>query len=228
MKHLLSTAAIAAMLAASPALAADDAMKKQDQAQAQTQTDAPAQAKKPAMEADKSAEKAEADKAAAEKAAMDSGNFITAQKETDWLSSDLVGQSVQNSSGDALGDINNIVVNQDGQVVAVVIGVGGFLGIGEKDVAVSYDTLEFKEQAEVAANKPAPTGTAPGGSPMGQSPAANPNAGKSMNQAAAPDNPQDNMVIVLNTSRDQLEAAPAYKYVGEEAEASSEKPAKNQ
>lgn len=220
MKYLLSTAAIAAMLAASPVLAAGETMTKQ--AQAQTQTDTPAQAEKPAMDAAKSAEQAKEDaekaKAEAEKAAMDSGNFIAAQQETDWLSSDLVGQPVLNAQGEALGDVNNVILNQDGKVVALVVGVGGFLGIGQKEVAIRYDTLEFKQQSDVAPAGTAqqnPTGTAPGGS------SGVPNAGQSMNQATTSKNPQDSMVIVLDTTRDQLEAAPAYKYIGEEMAAQS-------
>lgn len=217
MKHLLTTAAITAMLVASPALAADDAMKKQDQAQAQQ----PAQTE---MQKPDQAETSKPEASTPDKmAATDSGEFVASQNDTDWLSSDIVGQSVRNSQGDALGDIKNIVVNEEGSVVAVVIGVGGFLGIGQKDVAVPYDALEFKEAPKLAAT----TSTPPAGSP----PSASPMAGggdQAQRPAAAPENPQDNMMIVLNTSKEQLEAAPQYKYIGEEAEAASETPAKQQ
>lgn len=60
------------------------------------------------------------------------------------LASVLIGQAVYNSaSSDAepIGDINDIVMTTDGIVVATVIGVGGVLGIGEKDVAVDIDRL---------------------------------------------------------------------------------------
>lgn len=60
------------------------------------------------------------------------------------LASVLIGQPVYNSaSADAgpIGDINDIVMTTDGTVVATVIGVGGVLGIGEKDVAVDIDRL---------------------------------------------------------------------------------------
>lgn len=210
MKQLLTTAAVAAMLAASPALA-DDAMKRQDLAQAQTpssptQTQPPAQTQTPGQSGEQQKPGDQAQGGAA-----GGSTFLSAQEETDWLSSDLVGQSVQNQQGEALGDINNIVVNQDGRVVGVVIGVGGFLGIGEKDVAVSHDALEFKEQAEAPAGGMGGGGgtTGGGGSPMG-------GGGGGTTGASAPENPQDNMVIVLNTTRDQLEAAPDYKYIGEE------------
>lgn len=60
------------------------------------------------------------------------------------LASVLIGQSVYNSaSAEAgpIGDINDIVMTTDGIVVATVIGVGGVLGIGEKDVAIDIDRL---------------------------------------------------------------------------------------
>jgi len=66
--------------------------------------------------------------------------------DTDGLASRLLGFPVYNSAqndADQLGEINDIVVNQDGQVSAVIIGVGGFLGVGEKNVAVNYSDLQW-------------------------------------------------------------------------------------
>ena len=55
-----------------------------------------------------------------------------------------IGRTVENANGDNLGEINNVIINEKGDVVAVVIGVGGFLGIGEKNVGVPFDELDFK------------------------------------------------------------------------------------
>ncbi|WP_172124081.1 MULTISPECIES: PRC-barrel domain-containing protein [unclassified Devosia] len=66
--------------------------------------------------------------------------------DSDNLGSQLIDQAVYSSAGDdaeEIGNITDIVFNQDGQITAVVIGVGGFLGIGEKSVAVPFDVLEF-------------------------------------------------------------------------------------
>ena len=49
---------------------------------------------------------------------------------------------------DDVGEINNIVLTRDGSVKAAVIGVGGFLGLGEKDVAVSMDKIKFVSDGE--------------------------------------------------------------------------------
>ncbi|SOH93183.1 PRC-barrel domain-containing protein [Monaibacterium marinum] len=44
---------------------------------------------------------------------------------------------------DDIGEINDVIVSRDGSIQGVVLGVGGFLGLGEKDVAVSMDDLRF-------------------------------------------------------------------------------------
>ncbi len=49
--------------------------------------------------------------------------------------------------GEQIGDINNLVVAHDGSIDAVVIGVGGFLGMGEKNVAVPFDQLSWSTDA---------------------------------------------------------------------------------
>lgn len=71
-----------------------------------------------------------------------SAMFVTQQAPGNILASSLVGASVENPTNEELGDINDVVLTADGRVDAVVIGVGGFLGIGEKDVAVSYSAIE--------------------------------------------------------------------------------------
>jgi len=71
--------------------------------------------------------------------------------DSDNLGSELIDQAVYSSAGDdaeEIGNITDIVFNQDGQITAVVIGVGGFLGIGEKSVAVPFDVLEFVVAAD--------------------------------------------------------------------------------
>ena len=65
------------------------------------------------------------------------------------LASDLIGSAVYGSASedaDMIGDINDIVISPEGEVAAVIVGVGGFLGIGEKDVSVSYDTIEWVDR----------------------------------------------------------------------------------
>ena len=70
--------------------------------------------------------------------------YITRQAPSDWTAEALIGRTVENANGDNLGEINNVIINEKGDVVAVVIGVGGFLGIGEKNVGVPFNELDFK------------------------------------------------------------------------------------
>jgi sporulation protein YlmC with PRC-barrel domain len=61
----------------------------------------------------------------------------------DHHASKLIGTSVTNNAGERIGDINEILLSKEGKVAAVVIGVGGFLGMGEREIAVSFDSLNL-------------------------------------------------------------------------------------
>ena len=67
--------------------------------------------------------------------------FVKAQQVEEMLSSTLLGTSVYNGENQSLGEINDILFDADGQLRTVVIGVGGFLGIAERDVAVPWKAL---------------------------------------------------------------------------------------
>ncbi|WP_164879587.1 PRC-barrel domain-containing protein [Afifella aestuarii] len=60
---------------------------------------------------------------------------------------DIMGATVYGSNDESVGDIDDVIVGQNGDVRAVIIDVGGFLGIGEKPVAVEYDTLNVQKDA---------------------------------------------------------------------------------
>jgi sporulation protein YlmC with PRC-barrel domain len=61
---------------------------------------------------------------------------------------ELIGRNIQNAAGETVGEIKNVVIDQDGKVRYVVAGVGGFLGMGEKHVALSWDELTIAENGE--------------------------------------------------------------------------------
>jgi len=52
-------------------------------------------------------------------------------------------QNVYDPADSKIGDIEDVLVDRDAKVVALVIGVGGFLGLGEKHVAVPYDAVRM-------------------------------------------------------------------------------------
>ncbi len=65
------------------------------------------------------------------------------------LASNIIGESVYNGAGDDaenIGEVNDLVIAKDGSIKAVVIGVGGFLGIGQKDVAIEYDLVKWVDR----------------------------------------------------------------------------------
>ncbi|MFA5949055.1 MAG: PRC-barrel domain-containing protein [Hyphomicrobium sp.] len=69
--------------------------------------------------------------------------FVAQEGPTDWLAGIFIGEVVHNTAGETVGNINDIVIDRQGHIIAVVLGVGGFLGIGEKDVGISYASLAF-------------------------------------------------------------------------------------
>jgi sporulation protein YlmC with PRC-barrel domain len=69
--------------------------------------------------------------------------FLSKQESSDMLASSLIGQSVVNSQDESIGDINDLVTDESGKVIAVLVGTGGFLGLGEKDVALGFEDLRF-------------------------------------------------------------------------------------
>jgi hypothetical protein len=104
-----------------------------------------AQTEEPAVE-EPAAEAAQTEEPQGEETEMvaeSGGKFIGEQSDNAILASELVGLTVYNSADEALGDINDIAWTEDGGIEAVVIGVGGFLGIGEKQVAVAFDAFSM-------------------------------------------------------------------------------------
>lgn len=59
-----------------------------------------------------------------------------------WLVSDIYSANVYNNADEKIGDINDLVIDSDGIIMKAVIGVGGFLGAGQKDVAVPFNELK--------------------------------------------------------------------------------------
>jgi len=60
-------------------------------------------------------------------------------------SQDLVGTTVYGANDASVGEVGDIVLTKDGKIDAVIIDVGGFLGVGKKEVAVGMDKLQFVE-----------------------------------------------------------------------------------
>ncbi len=83
------------------------------------------------------------DEAIEDSAQLDHPTFATEQASDEWLASNLIGQSVVNNENESIARINDLVTDKDGNIVAVLVGYGGFLGLGEKDVALRFEDLDF-------------------------------------------------------------------------------------
>jgi len=75
-------------------------------------------------------------------------NFVQDQRATDWRGSRLIGATVYGPDNASIGNINDVLISNDGKVRAAVIGVGGFLGVGEKNVAIPLDALNIIRKPE--------------------------------------------------------------------------------
>lgn len=83
--------------------------------------------------------------------AVKTGSVVFYSERGDWRASNLMGLKVMNAAGETIGDINEILIGKNGQVAAVVIGVGGFLGMGERHAAVAFDSVQLSRDKD---NKP--------------------------------------------------------------------------
>jgi sporulation protein YlmC with PRC-barrel domain len=100
-----------------------------------------------------------------------------------WRASKLVGLSVYNDNNESIGSINDLLADKSGNIKAVVIGVGGFLGVGSHLVAIPYDKVKF-------VNEPiAYVGVSGGSNPAGTRPPSPSTVGSATTNAAPPRSP---------------------------------------
>jgi hypothetical protein len=76
--------------------------------------------------------------------------ILTAQKAGQMVSDEIIGMDVRNSTDDSIGTIDALVIDSDNRVVAGIVSVGGFLGIGAKEVAVNWMEFSFQPEEEIA------------------------------------------------------------------------------
>lgn len=66
-----------------------------------------------------------------------------------FLATNMIGETVYNGTGEEaqnIGDVNDLVFDKDGKIKSIVIGAGGFLGVGEKHVELPYEKAEWAEK----------------------------------------------------------------------------------
>lgn len=76
------------------------------------------------------------------------GPYLTEQAADQVSANTYIGQSVYNGQNESIGSVNDLIMKKDGGLVAAIVGVGGFLGIGEKDVAVPMDKITIAQNTQ--------------------------------------------------------------------------------
>ena len=114
----------------------------------------------------------------------------------DWRASKVAGLNVYNDKNESIGTVNDLLMDKSGNIKAVVLGVGGFLGMGEHLVAVPYDKVKFVDQ-------PVPSATASSNKSSSTTGSASSTSTK---------NPWYPDHAVFNATKDELKAMPEFKY----------------
>ena len=117
-----------------------------------------------------------------------------------WRSSKVIGLNVYNDKNEKLGDINEILIDKSGKVDGIVIGVGGFLGMGEHDIMVEMSKLKF-------VNEPARTSSTAASTTSGSGSANRPATTTSADHKWYPDH-----AILAGATKESLKAMPQFKY----------------
>jgi sporulation protein YlmC with PRC-barrel domain len=69
--------------------------------------------------------------------------IIQRQEMDQFRADNLIGSSVKNRQDEEIGQISDLLLDRDGNVKGLVVGVGGFLGVGDRDVALQWDAIEL-------------------------------------------------------------------------------------
>jgi sporulation protein YlmC with PRC-barrel domain len=119
-----------------------------------------------------------------------------APKGGEWRASKVIGVNIYNEQNEKLGAISEIILEPSGRVVGYVIGVGGFLGMGEHDILVEPGKIKFVNEplrSTTSSNNP------PVNAPMNTRNVSN-------TKEWYPDHG------ILNATKDQLKAMAQFKY----------------
>ena len=126
-----------------------------------------------------------------------------------WRTSKLMGLDIYNEQNEKLGDISEIILDKTGKVDSVIIGVGGFLGVGTREIKVTMDKLKF-------VNEPVPSSSASSSSTTTTTAANTPATATDSRPASASSAPSKQWypdhAVLSGASKDQLKSMPEFKY----------------
>jgi hypothetical protein len=119
-------------------------------------------------------------------AVTDGAKFIASQGTDQWVFSKFKGSDVIGPDNAQVGNVNDLLFDKNGKILGLVVGVGGFLGIGEKSVAIDMSALQ---------PVPADTGSTTGGG-----------------GAMSSNNDPTAVKLKVSWTKDQLKSAPDFQY----------------
>jgi sporulation protein YlmC with PRC-barrel domain len=120
----------------------------------------------------------------------------------EWRASKLMGVDVYNDQNEKLGDISEILLDKSGKIDGVIIGVGGFLGVGERDIKVEMSQLKFVDQPVRSSSTTSTTGTGTAA-----------RTGTTTTSSANDKNKwYPDHAVLSGATKEQLKAMPEFKY----------------
>jgi sporulation protein YlmC with PRC-barrel domain len=145
-------------------------------------------------------------------------NFVTSQEKSQWRAPKLIGVGVYGSDDKQIGKIDDLLLDKNGSAQTIVIGVGGFLGFGKKDVAVPFSAMQWRTEVRKV---PATDQPSPMTSTSGQQPPPMKETDPAATEASQgyPDK------AILNVTLDELKAAPDFKYASSPLSEAATQPA---
>ena len=123
----------------------------------------------------------------ADAAPVDAAKFISSQSTDQWVFSRFKGTNVLGPDDAKVGDVSDMLFDKSGKIIGLIVGVGGFLGIGEKSVAIDMGAFQVV---------PASTGSS---------------VGAGGGAGGGSDDPT-NVKLKVSWTKDQLKAAPDFQY----------------
>ena len=132
----------------------------------------------------------------------------TMRTESEWRTSRLVGLNVYNEANEKIGDVDEVILDRSGKVTNVILGVGGFVGMGEHYVAVAFDRLKWVNEPprSTVARTTSDGAVVDGTAQTTTGAATSTTASRTAKTTGSPDH------AVYNASKEQLLALPEFKY----------------
>jgi sporulation protein YlmC with PRC-barrel domain len=134
----------------------------------------------------------------------------TSSYQGDWRTSKVVGLNVYNNNNESVGTINDLLTDKNGNIKAVVLGVGGLLGVGEHLVAVNFDQIKFVDTPVPSSTTSSNTPPSPGNPPASSTTTTGSTASSSMTTTKSSPWYPDH--AVYNVTKDQLKSMPEFTY----------------